>query len=562
MTKKPKLTNLLSNGWQILVLGALATLSLSLYLHQYEEKQFLIRLEYEVAQIERRVQFRLSHYENALVQTRAFFLSSDEVSEIEFRDYFDETHFIHRFPGIQGMGLALKIPTNKGEEMVIAYLEPSDKENKKFIGLDMLQNKNLKEAMEESQKSGHSILSKKINDPDGIKLLILYVPYFKKNSPINSPEERRENLLGFIFGSFKVENLFDQILQSVTSDLEIKIFEGTDTSQSLLYHHNASSEFSSSGNKQVLTKQMTFFDRDFTLSFAPTPSFRKETRAYSSWISALVGTLFTLLFFRIYRISRKQITISRASEETLSTAIKMRDEFFSIASHELKTPLTSLKLHTQMVKKTIQQHDPVAYAPERINALIEQTERQTQRLERLIDDMLDISRIKTSRLTIEKKDINLADLVNDVVTRMKEQFKLIPGGAPEITISSHDTSGFWDPVRIEQVINNLLTNALKYGEDKKVEIEISSTPEIVSLRVIDHGRGIPPGFENKIFDRFERAGISAHEISGLGLGLYIAKQIVNSHDGELRVESTPGKETVFIMALPRRGQSLSPSFNL
>ncbi len=557
------------NGWPILLLGILITLVLSLYLRHKDHKQFLLQFEYETEQAMRRIQYRMERYESALIQARAFFHSSVIVSADEFHEYFQETQLMERFPGIQGMGLAIKVPKdklkqyqvwpqgNRNEFFTILYLDPINERNNRAIGYDMFSEANRREAMIKARDSGQSAFTGKIElvqetDIDPQPGLNLYVPYYKKNAPLNTIEDRQKNLIGFIFSPFRTYDLFNEIFKETNLNIDVEIFDGNELDpKNLLYDYNLVPEYQNPHHKFRLIERMNLFGRTFTFHFVPTPLFIRQSQSLMPIITAIIGILFTLLFCRIFWITKKQMEISKASEETLSTALKVRDDFFSIASHELKTPLTSLKLHTQMIQRGIKQNDPTVYSQERVNALIEQTDKQTQRLERVVDDMLDISRIKTGKLTIEKEFVNLSDLVSDVIARMTGQFQMIPGGAPRLKLSK-DSDGFWDPIRIEQVITNLLTNALKYGSNNEIDVEVSALPNEVLLSVKDYGRGISPEYKEKIFNSFERAGVSASEISGLGLGLYISKQIVRSHGGEIWVESEPGHGSLFRVKLPRK----------
>lgn len=230
-------------------------------------------------------------------------------------------------------------------------------------------------------------------------------------------------------------------------------------------------------------------------------------------------------------------------------SVAARDEFLSIASHELKTPLTSLKLQAQLHKRAILKNDPSAYSIENVDSIIDQTEKQVTRLTRLVDDMLDVSRIRSGRLKINREEVNLADLVEDVVKRISNQFKAASYEVPKVTLDKN-AIGKWDKLRIEQVLINLLTNAIKYGAKKSIEIVVKAKAESVILSVKDSGIGIPKEMQNKIFDRFERA-VSASEVSGLGLGLFITKQIVKAHGGNIWLESEPGAGSTFLVELPK-----------
>ena len=233
----------------------------------------------------------------------------------------------------------------------------------------------------------------------------------------------------------------------------------------------------------------------------------------------------------------------------LVDALDTRDEFLSIASHELKTPLTSLKLHSQMFKKRIARHIPNAYSPECIDALATQVDKQTSKLNRLVDDMLDISRIRTGKLTLRAEEFNLCSLVDDVFGILKEQFLSSNCPLPIFNCPYPQIKVTWDRVRIEQVLLNLLTNSIRYGKEKQVYLSVESTESNISISVKDQGIGIASENLEKVFDRFEKIR-NPSEVSGLGLGLYISKQIIEAHHGKIWVESEVGVGSEFKIILP------------
>ena len=237
-------------------------------------------------------------------------------------------------------------------------------------------------------------------------------------------------------------------------------------------------------------------------------------------------------------------------EMELKDALRARDEFLSIASHELKTPLTSLRLQTQLLNRQIAKNDPDAYRKPRVDQLAEQTDKQTLRLVRLVDDMLDIARIRSGKLTIQPEPFDLCELVQDTVKRMHSQFVDAGCGDPKLVLCE-PVHGEWDRMRMEQVLDNLFTNAIRYGRGQPVEVSVERFNQHIRLSVKDHGIGISPEAQPKIFDRFERA-VDANEISGLGLGLFIARQIVLAHGGTLGVQSELGQGSTFSIELPFR----------
>ena len=245
-------------------------------------------------------------------------------------------------------------------------------------------------------------------------------------------------------------------------------------------------------------------------------------------------------------LQRKANDLKRIQAE-LEQALQIRDEFMSIASHELKTPLTSLKLQAQLRKRILEKGDPSAFTSERLTKMFDADEKQLDQITHLIDDMLDITRISSGKLSINLEQFDLCELVRDLVERSSEQF--VAAGCPVDIEDCLPVIGNWDRFRIEQVVTNLLTNAMRYGAGKRVLIQVNASKDEARIVVRDHGRGIAKENHERIFQRFERA-VSGSEISGLGLGLYIVSQILEAHHGSIRVESELGQGATFVVALP------------
>ncbi|WP_288450986.1 hybrid sensor histidine kinase/response regulator, partial [uncultured Pseudomonas sp.] len=215
----------------------------------------------------------------------------------------------------------------------------------------------------------------------------------------------------------------------------------------------------------------------------------------------------------------------RQTQVELQQAVRTRDDFMSMVSHELKTPLNTLMLEAQLRRMYLDKGKLEAFTPDKLAGMAERDERQIQRLVHLIDDMLDISRIRTGKLSIRPSQCDLAALVNTVVDSFASQFAA--AGCPVELHAEGPAPGYWDEFRIEQVITNLLTNAMRYGAGRPVEISLRSDGADVELSVKDHGIGIPVEHQALIFRQFERAS-GTENIAGLGLGLYIADQIVKA----------------------------------
>jgi PAS domain S-box-containing protein len=227
-------------------------------------------------------------------------------------------------------------------------------------------------------------------------------------------------------------------------------------------------------------------------------------------------------------------------------AIRVRDDFLSIASHELRTPLTPLQLHVQALQRSATK-ETGSISLERIVSKLETVARQVNRLTSLVDNLLDISRITTHRLHIEREPVDLVAVVADVVSRLGPE---LTRGGYRINIEAPPSMiGNWDRLRIDQIVSNLLGNAVKFGRGKPIDIGLRVELGSAVLRVVDQGIGIPAGDQARIFERFERA-VAGHHYGGFGLGLWIVRQIVEALGGTIGVESRLGEGSTFTVKLP------------
>lgn len=239
-----------------------------------------------------------------------------------------------------------------------------------------------------------------------------------------------------------------------------------------------------------------------------------------------------------YLILFVDVTDRIKNEEALRRAVSARDEFISIASHELRTPLTSLRMQLQFAQKKRS-----VMGEEKLEKMFDVSIKQVDRLTTLIVDLLDVTKIQTGQLSYKFETANLRAVLDGVLERFESPVKIAVSGAAELIAKV-------DVFRMEQVFVNLLSNAVKYGEGNGIEIKLEASKKECILRFKDHGMGIAEDKIGFIFDKFARA-ISSSNISGLGLGLYITKSIVDAHGGEISVESVFGEWTVFTLRLPR-----------
>ncbi|ADO74802.1 GAF domain-containing sensor histidine kinase [Stigmatella aurantiaca] len=225
--------------------------------------------------------------------------------------------------------------------------------------------------------------------------------------------------------------------------------------------------------------------------------------------------------------------------------VKSRDEFLSIAAHELRTPLTPLKLQLETLRRSVVAagiDDPW------VMRHLERSSVQVQRLLQLVDRLLDVSRIATGRLGLLLEDMDLSALTIEVTDRFQEEAE--GAGCPLEVHTPGRVRGVWDQLRLEQVLSSLISNAIKYGAGHPIDVSVEGKEEVVRLCVQDQGIGLAPEDASRIFERFERA-VSPKHYGGMGLGLYVARQIIEAHGGTIAVRSQPGRGATFIVVLPK-----------
>ncbi|MCM2278636.1 MAG: hybrid sensor histidine kinase/response regulator [Oligoflexia bacterium] len=235
--------------------------------------------------------------------------------------------------------------------------------------------------------------------------------------------------------------------------------------------------------------------------------------------------------------------------ERLQQALEARDEFLLIASHELRTPLTSLKLHIQLMKRVESQALPPEAKVNRREELLANLERQLERLTLLVEKLLDVSRITAGQLSLEISECDLSDLARKAIAALRED--LTKANCRVRLRADSPVVGHWDSLRLEQILVNLLENAVKYAENSAITVTVESRGPNARLIVQDRGPGIAKADQERLFRRFERAS-SANHVGGLGLGLFIIKKIVDAHGGTIGLESARGQGAKFTIEIPKR----------
>jgi signal transduction histidine kinase len=226
----------------------------------------------------------------------------------------------------------------------------------------------------------------------------------------------------------------------------------------------------------------------------------------------------------------------------LQSAVQIRDEFLSIAGHELRTPLTSLRLRLHSLGRVAES------ASAHLKAQLERAVRSAERLTALVNELLDASRLTTGKLQLNLETVELVGLLQGALQRLERE--MAASGCKVQLSAPPALEGHWDRLRIEQVVANLVENAIKFGASKPIIVEVSSRGERALLSVTDQGQGISASELRRIFERFKPAGSQGPP--GMGVGLWLSRQLVEAHGGELRARSSPGKGSTFSVELPLR----------
>ncbi|MFY2558459.1 CHASE domain-containing protein [Corallococcus terminator] len=532
------------------------------------------------------LQLRLDMYQAMLLGTRGVFSGSQKVERAEFRAYTESLEARQRFPGIQSIGFAQWIQEDTLSEhearmraegvpgyrvqprlerpyhAVIVMVEPFDARNARALGFDALSEPVRHAALQRALETGLPaatgklrLVSEQEGDRDRQAGFVIYVPLYDKPEP-TTPEERRARLLGFVFGVFRMKDLVEGLrFPGFQSTIDLDIYDGREAhEQDLLF---ASSAERPPGERGLLRSQlpMSVAGEPWTLVFTARPAFIEGTRSNHPVTVAAGGLLMSLLVFLVTRAqANARDSAERASAEQrrladeAQAAVRIRDEFLSVAAHELRTPLTALKLQLQLLFRQLHQREPLDLG--RLERGVETCERQMTRLAKLVDNLLDVSRLSSGKMELQLESLELGELVRELAHRFEMEAQTV--NVRLDVDAPAPMTGRWDRLRLEQVITNLLSNALKYGHGAPVEVHVVGDEKEARLEVRDRGIGIAPEDAERVFDRFERA-VSSRHYGGLGLGLYITRQLVEAHGGRIFLESHPGQGTTFIVVLPRAG---------
>lgn len=528
--------------------------------------------ENRVVRVTEAVDSRIIDYVQILKGCQGLFYGSDSITARDWKVYIDNLNISSIYPGIEGIGYAAYIPaTNKTllEESIrrsgfrdfaiqssfknkyltpIIYIEPFSGRNLRAFGYDMYSNDARRKAMDRAIVTGGAAMTSKVtlvqetvnNVQPGF---LLYMPVYKNPRENDSIQKRKSSINGFVYYPFRSYDLLQNISKRFT-DVQLQIYDGFEiSSNNLLFDSDLSATNQHERDSAIeftKTVQLNVAGRPWKVVIKSNDRFGSAIEKTQPLLILIFGTVLSILFFiMIFNIIKRNMQVSRELELTKDLDHK-KDEFIGIASHELKTPLTSIKAYMQLLERSQlndQERKYVAKANSNIN-----------KLNNLIGDLLDVSKVQSGHLRLNIAPFELKKMISESVENVQHMYTshqlIISGDIAEVTLPG-------DILRLEQALNNLLLNAIKYSPGEKVVyINTLLMQNQVRIEVIDQGIGISEENQVRIFDRFYRAKELSPVISGLGMGLFIASEIIKLHNGKIGVESKPGKGSTFYIVLP------------
>ncbi len=549
------------------------------------------------------LEIRIHTYMELLRAGSALFGASDEVTGAEFSAFVTHLRIAERYPGIQGIGFALRVtrddlsdpgrrldrlaladlrvwpPGDRTEYTSIVYLEPQDSRNRRALGFDMLTDSVRRDAMERARDSGEPAASGKVTliqdgfeEPAPVGFLI-YVPVYGNGRPTRTLAERRTALSGYVYSPFRVGDLLGGILGSDHGPLAFEVFDGPQASPETVLYRYRSRPFGSPSDALAATHTLDVAGRAWTIKFTGADHFDGSTPIWlaPATLSAGLVLSFALFATTLWQYRRRETAEQhtaqlRASEEAMresdarlrrlvvlerdaraeaQQADRAKDEFLATLSHELRTPLNAILGWITMMRTG-------RVREERKAAALEVIERNARAQARLIEDLLDVSRIITGKVRLDLQPLNAGPIAQTVVEALRPgaEAKGVQLHAQIDPAAGHIMA---DAARLQQVLWNLFSNAIKFTpRGGHIYFEVTGHSGELELRVRDTGVGIAPDFLPHVFERFRQAdSTTTRAHSGVGLGLAIVRHLVELHGGHISAHSQgPGLGSEFVVRLP------------
>jgi signal transduction histidine kinase len=595
--------------YALLAVGLLSTATSAWLLDREARERDAIRLESAVVRIQNSLTARIDTYTALLRATVGLFAASERVKLREFRGFVERLDLRGRYPGMQGIGFAARIPAAQLAPALaalraegvsvprvwpadprdvyhpIVYIEPLDRRNRAAVGYDMFTEPIRRTAMERAASDGLPATSGRVTlvqeiDPDKQAGFLIYLPVYSPGAVPETGSERLRRLRGFVYSPFRAGDFLETVLASVgEAEVSLRVYDGPALTPEHLLHdsqHDLVGGTRGLSEARAISAQRSIEVPGRTWTFVVTtlPVFHLGSGSrLLPWVLA-GGTVVTFLLFVATRAEvkarasaeaaadglrrseealrgseaelRRLVAAEREAHAVAAEASRAKDEFLATLSHELRTPLNAILGWATMMENGSLTEEQERHAVDIIA-------RNARVQAALIEDLLDVSRIITGKLRMETRPATLAPSVEaalDAVRPAAEAKGVSLEWAP-----STEGPVLGDPDRLQQVAWNLLSNAIKFTPPGgRVVASVDTADGHVQLRVSDTGVGVSPSFIPHVFERFrQHDSSSTRSHGGMGLGLAIVRHLVELHGGTVSVSSRgEGHGAAFTVRLPER----------
>jgi signal transduction histidine kinase len=597
--KRGKIKESVKFPYYVLFFSILLTIGATILFYQSAKSKDDTRFSNDVNRIRSSMDNRIGLYIALLKAGRGFIQSSNDLNRERFKNFVESLELEKNYFGAQGIGYSKTIrkedrenfltsirtqgfpsykispPSEKEIYQPVVYIEPFNERNQLALGFDMSSEENRSAAMQRARDTGMASATGKITliqetGVDRQSGFVIYLPIYKNGEEPPTIEERRNNLLGFIYSPFRAKNFLKDVRDNAgTNDIVIRLYDDESNSDNLLAQIDDSSGPNLPGQISAdysTRSEMEVGGRKWTIQYDSLPSFAAQSSINWTPLIFLCGVIFSLLLFgmtywetstraklqktandlteserQIQGLLEKEQSARRVAEAANAT----KDEFISVVSHELRTPLNAIAGWTRILKSDDLSDNTKGLALQKI-------EKNLRLQTSLVEDLLNYSQLISSRENLEKTEIDCSEIFESVYAEFeKAAAKKGIAITKENNLDEQKILGDADKIKI--VIQNLLSNALKFTPpDGHVNARLNQVNDCIEIKIEDSGRGINSEFLPHIFDRFSQSDSSTtRKFGGLGLGLAVSRHIVQLHHGIIEAKSEgEGKGSTFSVKLP------------
>ena len=553
----------------VLVLGCVLTATAVTTIATRQELAIANGFQADTLAVQRVTQVQLDTIVGVTHASAALLNASPEINFREFRAFISGLQLRERYVGVKGIGFAPRVPANmvktfvrsmsldgiadlkvrpeatRPEYFPAVLLEPRDDDNRSSIGFDLGSEPEQLDAMSRAADTNTPAITEllAVNSTAGrsTREFVLYLPIYRRGVPVDSVQQRRRALVGFVFSRLSPDVIFsDSIAAATVRYLDIAIYDSTRNTNALLVSSGeGKGSVQSSATLSIGGRRWLLIASSRHASTVPLPPEAQRT--------FVVGALVSLLLFALMRAQVRAWQTAERHAAELQAADRAKDEFLAVLSHELRTPLNAMLGWLSMLRSGSVRDDRRAHALDIID-------RNARAQAQLIDDLLEVSRILMGKMRLDKRPLSVLSAISSVIDSLRPTAEA--KGVTLHGLDAADANKFMisaDVGRFAQIVTNLVANGVKFTQPGgAVWVNVEPDGDKVKISVRDTGIGIAPEFLPFVFDRFRQADASpTRSHSGLGMGLAIVRDLVLLHGGRIDAHSGGlNQGSLFVVTLP------------